>query len=255
MPIAHKPQRPVVGQKKSYVPHSPPEEFIVPLLMREIEYCVAEYATPTLGRAKAIDIGCGGQPFRGLLEDVGYSYCAVDVNSAEAKMDFVCAVDEALPEGLLELGPFDFLLCTEVLEHVADWRMAFANLALLLALGGRALITTPYFFHLHEEPFDFWRPTLHAIEFYGRGVGLEPIYQNAAGDGWGVLGTALGSCRFLPRSRRLIDRVIAKGMRGAGKIAFRTLLSKSLRERVITEGGLYLSNVVVLEKAGAARRQ
>lgn len=231
------------------MPLSPGEEFIVPLLRREIENCIARYANPPRGAAKAIDVGCGGQPFRGLLEQIGYSYCGVDASSADASVDFVCAIDEPLPEKLLLQGPFDFLLCTEVMEHVAEWNAAFANFALLLASRGRVLLTSPHFFQLHEEPYDFWRPTLHAIDFYAHEAGLEPIYRKAAGDSWDVLGTLLGSSRFLPRSMRLLDRVVAKGMRGASKIAFRTLLSKSLRDRVEPEGRLYLSNVVVLQKS------
>src|SRR5271154_7058355 len=72
--------RPALHERTSYEPHLPQEEFIVPLLRREIESCIACYATPPMGTAKAVDIGCGGQPFRELLRQVGYSFCGVDVN-------------------------------------------------------------------------------------------------------------------------------------------------------------------------------
>jgi hypothetical protein len=114
-------------------------------------------------------MGCGGQPFRELLQKIGYSYCGVDVNpDGGPPVDVLCAADGPLPEELLRRGPFDFLLCTEVIEHVADWHTAFANFGLLLAPSGRALITAPYFYQLHEEPYDFWRPTTHAIDYYAR---------------------------------------------------------------------------------------
>src|SRR5262245_55460818 len=72
--------RPHLRERTLYKPSLPQEEFIVPLLLREIESCIANYATPARGTAKAVDIGCGGQPFRELLEQIGYSYCGVDVN-------------------------------------------------------------------------------------------------------------------------------------------------------------------------------
>lgn len=242
------PARPLVAEKKTYVPHSAPEEFIVPLLRREIEMSIERFATPALGLRRAIDIGSGGQPFRSLLEQIGYDYCAVDVNSTEGPVDVQCAIDGQLPEELMHRGPFDFALCTEVLEHVADWGAAFANLASLLASGGRVLVTTPHFYHLHEEPYDFWRPTLHAIAHYARGAGLEPVYQHSAGNAWGVLGTALGSCQFTSASGGLTDRVLAKVVRGIQRIVFATLRAGRVQRRVKADARLYLSNIVVLQK-------
>jgi len=249
--VAETLSRPVVVQKTRYVPHSPPEEFIVPLLRRELESCIERYATPPRGTAKAVDVGCGAQPFRASLEQIGYSYCGVDANPGEGPtVDFVCAVDESLPQELLLRGPFDFLLCTEVLEHVADWHAAFANFGLLLAPGGRALISAPQFYQLHEEPYDFWRPTLHAIDYYASRAGLGALYRHAVGDAWDVLGTALANCQFVACSGRLADRALAKVLRAASRFAFRTLVRRKLQQHVRLEGPLYLSNVVVLEKTG-----
>ena len=243
------PPRPQIRERTRYEPNLPQEEFIVPLLRHEIEGCIAQFATPALGAAKAVDIGCGGQPFRAVLQEVGYSYCGVDVNpEGGPPLDVVCAADQALPEELLQRGPFDFLLCTESVEHLADWPVAFANFASLLAPGGRALITVPFFYQLHEEPYDFWRPTLHALDHYARRTGLETLYRRAAGDAWDVLGTALATCTFLPCSRRLSDRLAAKAFRVAARFACRTMIRGKLQLRVRADAPLYLSNVVVLQK-------
>lgn len=244
------PPRPRLRERTRYTANLPQEEFIVALLRGEIESCIERYATPPRGAAKAVDIGCGGQPFRRLLEQVGYSYCGVDVNPyGEQPVDVVCAADEPLPEELMRRGPFDFLLCTEVVEHMADWTAGFANFAGLLAPGGRALITAPFFYQLHEEPYDFWRPTLHAIDYYARRAGLQALYRQAAGDGWDLLGTMLGTCRFVPSSTRFGDRALAKAIRVASRLTFRAILRGKFQPRVRAEGPLYLSNVVVLEKS------
>ena len=247
--VAGRRLRPRLQERTRYTAHLPQEEFIVALLRREIEACIERYATPARGGAKAVDIGCGGQPLRTLLEQVGYSYCGVDVNpDGEPPADVVCAADELLPEDLIRRGPFDFLLCTEVVEHMADWPSGFANFAKLLAPGGRALITAPFFYQLHEEPFDFWRPTLHAIDYYARRAGFGVLYREAVGDGWEVLGTMLASCKFVPSSTRFRDHLWAKAIRVANQLTFRAILRGKLQSRVRAEGPLYLSNVVVLEK-------
>jgi SAM-dependent methyltransferase len=244
------PLRPALHERTRYEPHLPQEEFIVPILRREIESCIAHYAAPPIGAAKAVDIGCGGQPFRELLQQIGYSYCGVDVNpDGGPAVDVLWAADEPLPEELLRRGPFDFLLCTEVIEHVADLRAAFANFGRLLGPGGRALITAPFVYQLHEEPYDFCRPTLHAIDYYARGAGLRSLYRKAAGDPWDVLGTVLATCKFLPSSRRLTDRTLAKAIRLASRFVHRVMLRGKLQLRVRIEAPLYLSNVVVLERS------
>lgn len=247
-PLNETASRPIVFERRRYEPLSPQETFIVPLLRREIESCIAKYATPPLGARKSVDIGCGGQPFRSLLEQIGYSYCGVDVNSTEAEMDVICAADEALPDELLRRGPFDFILCTEVVEHLADWETAFTNFSLLLAPGGRALLTAPFFYPLHEEPYDFWRPTLHSLDYYARRSGLKVLHRDAAGDTWAVLGTMLGSCSFVPSSMGLVDRLCASAVRFAARTAFRMILRGALQRRVVAKGLFYLSNVVILEQ-------
>jgi 2-polyprenyl-3-methyl-5-hydroxy-6-metoxy-1,4-benzoquinol methylase len=158
-------------ERTRYEPNLPQEEFIV-------RCCVARSSpisrTTPLSKetAKAVDIWCGGQPFRELLQQIGYSYCGVDLNPGPP-VDVLWAADEPLPEELLRRGAFDFLLCTEVIEHVADWHTAFANFGLLLVPSGRVLIAAPYFYQLLEEPYDFWRPTMHTIDYYARRTGRD----------------------------------------------------------------------------------
>lgn len=242
------PARPSVPGRKDYVPLEPRDELIVPLLRAEIEDCIRRFATPARGNGKALDVGCGGQPFRSALERIGYTYCGVDVSTVEESVDVVCAIDEPLPDELRARGLFDFVLCTEVLEHVADWSVAFANFRALLAPGGRVLITAPQFFHLHEEPYDFWRPTPHAIDYYARRNGLKVVEQRRAGDAWDILGIVLPNCRFLPASTKLSDRAAAKAIRVGARLAFRALVRRRVQSRVRADGPLYLSNVSVLEK-------
>jgi SAM-dependent methyltransferase len=59
------------------------------------------------------------------------------------------------------LEPFDLVVCTEVLEHVRDWRAAARNLKRSVRVGGHLLITTrSRGFKLHEFPGDYWRYSL-----------------------------------------------------------------------------------------------
>jgi SAM-dependent methyltransferase len=246
--MSESPERDSHARRPSYEPGSAPETFIVPLLRERIEATLRAH-TGRAAPCRVLDVGCGRQPFRPLLESGGSTYVGLDVQqSPEGSVDVIAPIDGPLPDELLVRGPFDFILCTEVLEHVADWNAAFANLVRLLRPGGKVLITCPHFYHLHEEPYDFWRPTLHAIDHFARRERLRVVEQEAAGDAWDLLGTLLASCHAAPHSRGLFDRACARLVNLLKRFVFGLLRRRWLQRLARLQGPVYLSNVVVLEK-------
>jgi SAM-dependent methyltransferase len=242
------PSRPLPDRRETYASDKPMDQFMVPLLRERIEALLAAYAAPPNQR-RALDVGCGGQPFRQRLELLGYRYTGFDVTQNKTgNVDILGVIDGTLPAELLDRAPFDFILCTEVLEHVADWNAAFENLATLLCPGGRLLVTCPAFFPAHETPYDYWRPTAYTLSYYAGRVALRLAHQESAGTPWDVLGTLLGSVWALPRNARFLDRLLARAVNGALQCAFRVLLRRRLQQRVELRGGLHLSNLAVFEK-------
>jgi SAM-dependent methyltransferase len=235
--------RPKVDRRTEYVPSAPQEEFMVPLLRRHIEDALDTYATDG---GEALDVGCGRQPFRSAVELHGYDYVGLDVEPGPG-VDHVGAIDEPLPP---EIGSdrFSLVLCLEVLEHVADWKAAFANLAHVLAPGGTLLVTCPHFYQLHEEPYDFWRPTTHALELHGSAVGLEVVEIAAAGDAWDLLGTALATIDPVARDRRFGSRALARVIRRGRRTLLFLLQTRRLQDRVRLNGPLYISNVAIFRE-------
>lgn len=238
-----------ISRRPDYEPTCSQESFIVPLLQKEINQRLKEFAIPSCSDSRALDVGCGRQPFRRMLSDLGYKYCGFDIaQNEESTVHVLGAIDLPLPEELATDRGFDFILCTEVLEHVADWTFAFQNLAKLLRQGGRLLATCPHFYQLHEEPHDFWRPTLHSLHHFGAKVGLRILSSNKLGDGWDVLGTLLASMDTAAQKRTLTNRVINKTLCVAKNFALRSLHGNFLRRRLVLRSPLYLSNAVVFEK-------
>jgi SAM-dependent methyltransferase len=236
-------------EKATYKPTGPQEEFIVPVLKEEIDKLIEEYTIVNQEKTRVLDVGCGRQPFRNVFEAKGYQYLSLDAQqSPENVVDFICEIDQLLPEKILDASPFNFIFCTEVLEHVADWDTTFRNFSQLLAPGGRLLITCPYFYPLHEVPYDFWRPTPYALQYYGSKFGLKLLYQKNAGNTWDILGTILGASHIMPASRKITDRVISRIAKYSHQILFSLLSKRFLQSHVQLNSSLYLSNIVVFEK-------
>lgn len=226
-------ERANVLEKANYEPAGTQEEFIVPLLRSHIEQILSTIAKPTSLNSRALDVGCGRQPFRKALENLGYTYKSIDAQqNPENSVDVICDIDQPLPTEITSSGTFDFILCTEVMEHVADWNMAFSNFAKLLAPGGRLLITCPHFYPLHEEPYDFWRPTPHALRYFGDKYKFKILHQVNAGDGWDILGTLLASCYTLPASSSLRDRILNRIVSWCRQFLLHLLISRHLQASV-----------------------
>lgn len=106
------------------------------------------------------DIGCGEQPLRFYVEELEGRYTGVDIQqNVKGTVEIIASILQVPRQN----RSFDVILCTEVLEHVSDTYHAFAELARLLKPGGRLILTVPFAYPLHEEPFDFVRMTPYQI--------------------------------------------------------------------------------------------
>jgi SAM-dependent methyltransferase len=136
-----------------------------------------------------------------------------------------------------------------VLEHVADWNAAFANLARLLRPGGHLLVTCPHIWVPHEEPHDFFRPTSWGIAYHANRAGLEAIDITRLGDGYDVLGTVLAATRLrAPRGRPWLW-IAAGPLSLLRKAVLGLLAQRWMRSVVELRTGLYLNTVALLRKS------
>lgn len=237
-------ERPKLIERRAYVSTSRQDSFMVRLLKDAIEGGLDRHAK---AGGKALDVGCGAQPFRSRIERGGMRYISLDTQAQEGvQTDFLCMIDAPLPRELVDAGPFDLILCTEVLEHVADWESAWKNLRALLAPGGKLLITIPFVYPLHEEPYDFYRPTCYAIRHWAQRTGLDIVEQKNLGDAWDVLGTAIAASGPKPASKWPHAWVIATIAQKLRKLAAWFIRTGVLRRWIRVRDHFYLGNYAVL---------
>jgi len=168
------------------------ESYIVGLITSYLMRMLDTYR-PRVDNPRVLDIGCGTQPLRAFLENRGWLYSGLDVEQRALNVKYICSLESPFPDDLKK-SPYDLVICSEVLEHVADWRQSFRNLADSTKPGGRLLLTVPFIYQLHEQPYDFWRPTIYAIRKYASEAGFDLVDESMLGCGWDIFSTLLCAC-------------------------------------------------------------
>jgi len=105
---------------------------------------------------KVLDVGVGTWEYpRELLHDV-CEYISTDC-FAHPNIDVVCDITNLQQQ--FTSDQFDFVLCTDVLEHVERPWLAVKQLHSVIKPGGYLLLTTPFNYYLHTNQYvkDYWR--------------------------------------------------------------------------------------------------
>lgn len=139
-------------------------------------------------RGRAVDVGCGAQVYRSLFPD-DVSYTGLDTTDARARFGY----DE--PDTLYVTGDVwpipdasvDFVLCTEVLEHILKPQVFVLEINRILKEEGRLVMTVPFAARWHYIPYDYWRFTPSGLENILVEAGFYEIEIRARGNPLTVL--------------------------------------------------------------------
>ena len=99
------------------------------------------------------------------------------------RVDVICPVTELA----FEKFQFDTVLCTQVLEHVFDHDKMMKEIFRVMKPGGHVILTVPFAWELHEEPYDFFRYTKHALKQLFENTGFEIDYIKPNGGKWAAI--------------------------------------------------------------------
>ena len=130
-----------------------------------------------------VDIGCGRMPYRKELEPLVASYIGVDhpqvskLYTSDIKPE-VLADAKKLP---FKKNSFNIALLLQVLEHVDDPLKVIHEAARVLKPGGVLILSVPFFYPLHDMPYDFGRYTETALKSFISEASLNLLKITAQG--------------------------------------------------------------------------
>jgi SAM-dependent methyltransferase len=160
--------------------------FLIRQLLRD---AIAERAKRYLS-GRLLDIGCGTKQYRNILESIVEEHVGLDHAETQHSLFNVDIIGTAydIPDNDCS---FDSVLCTEVLEHLEDPASAIQECHRVLKPNGYALFTSPFIWHLHEEPRDFYRYSKYGLRYLFEESGFEVLEVSPLNGFWATFGQLL----------------------------------------------------------------
>lgn len=121
-----------------------------------------------------LDIGCGEKPYQKLTQDLVTKHIGLDHPGSSHSKQQVDIFGTAYDTGVAN-DSINTVLCTVVLEHLERPQDAINEMHRILCPDGHVVLTVPLFWHLHEEPRDFYRYTKHGLRHLFETAGFEIV--------------------------------------------------------------------------------
>ena len=141
------------------------------LTANHIKTIIAKYILKN-NNLELIDYGCGDMPYKSLFEPVLKKYIGLDI--AENQLaDINIGIDGRIP---IENDSVDFVLSTQVLEHVENPDEYLAESFRILKNDGLLILSTHGYWIYHPTPADYWRWTSSGLKKIIEKAGFEIDY-------------------------------------------------------------------------------
>ena len=217
------------------------------LIRRPLHAQIARLSTRVRGRV--LDFGCGSKPYRHLFAHAD-EYVGLDIE--QSGHDHKNSQVDVFYDGTIipfEDGRFDAAVAFEVFEHVFNLDEVLGEIRRVLRPDGLLLISLPFAWDEHEQPYDFGRYTSfglrHVLERNGFDV-VELVksgnYVSAVWQLW----VAYLHQRVSPRAKAL-KLVFQLG------IVAPVTLAGLLASKVLPRSDQLYSNLVVLARKSEER--
>ncbi len=132
------------------------------IIRREVRDFTKQMAVQYINKSKGKVLDVAPQDHEGVLpyvvDGVTVETLDIDPESGATHIGDLCQLDGVLPS-----QSYDYIVCTEVLEHTLQPFAAVQEMYRLLRPEGMLFLTTPFNFRIHGPLPDCWRFTEHGL--------------------------------------------------------------------------------------------
>jgi SAM-dependent methyltransferase len=106
-------------------------------------------------KIKILDVGCGVKPFKELFPDA--EYVGIDFTKEGTTADRIIDLNkDKIP---FKDNYFDLVIVSETMEHIFNNLHMVKEIKRVTKKKGHLFISTPFMFHQHSDPHDYYRFT------------------------------------------------------------------------------------------------
>jgi len=120
------------------------------------------------------DVGCSLKPYAKLIEQYSLKYYGLEHLSTLHHEHKANVYGTAYSTGLKDCA-VDTVFTAAVMEHLEEPANALSEMNRILKPGGIIILSAPFFWHIHEEPRDFYRYTEYGFEYLLKKSGFEVL--------------------------------------------------------------------------------
>lgn len=196
---------------------------------------------------RVLDVGCGQKPYQSLFRVDEYVGMDIEQNGHDHKDENIDVFydGKTFP---FESATFDSVISNATLEHVFNPDEHLAEIHRILKPGGIFLITVPFMWDEHEQPYDYGRYSSFGLRHLLEQNGFEIIEQRKSGTGIRAIFQMINVYIFkstLRLRKRYFHYFVTVFLNSPVN-----LLGELLWHIFPENSDLYLDNIVVAKKKG-----
>jgi len=176
-----KPSKFVIKGDKLVISKDPKEVNIGSRLVGNIIASFYDKYIGVYAKGKLLDLGCGKVPLYAAYKNhIDENICVDWAGSIHKNeyLDYVHDINIRLP---LDDNEFDTIILSDVLEHIENPTQLWNEMNRVLKKGGKLILNVPFFYWLHETPYDYYRFTEYALRKFANDTSFKIILLKPTG--------------------------------------------------------------------------
>ncbi|MEI7595025.1 MAG: class I SAM-dependent methyltransferase [Bacteroidota bacterium] len=216
--------------------------FINPFyISRKNLYTAINKISPSI-TGKTLDVGCGQKPYMHLFNSSEYIGMDIETSGHDHENSKV----DVFYDGVnfpFDNETFDSVVTNQVLEHVFNPEIFLKEINRVLTPNGKLLLTVPFAWDEHEQPYDYARYSSFGLEYLLQNNGFEIIKAQKTANNISVIFQLLNMYIFKISSFNFASKVLSLLF-----IVPLNIIGVFLGFILPKNNDLYLDNVILAKK-------